>query len=76
MAKDETTIYNNKNGYYTDEELLELKHMSDGDFINFLRTFKITTHKCPPKKYKIHPCFYCIDCIKLAINSVKEKKVK
>lgn len=76
MAKTDDKIYNNKNGYYTEEELLEFKHMSDEDFKNFIRTFNTTDNKCPPLKYKMHPCFFCIQCMKTARELVKEKKVK
>ncbi len=76
MAKTESKIYNNKNGYYTDEEMLNFKHMSDEEFIEFLRHFNTGTHKCPPLKYKITDCFYCIDCMKNSRELTKEKKVK
>ena len=76
MAKTENKIFNNKNGYYTDEELLELKHMTEDEFIEFLRHYNPRTHKCPPLKYKMADCFYCLDCIKTAITLVKDKKVK
>lgn len=69
-------MYDNKNGYYTDEELLEFKHMSDEDFINFLRDFNNMTHKCPPLKYKTVGCFFCINCMKNSRQLVKEKKIK
>lgn len=76
MAKTNKEIYNNKNGYYTEEELLEFKQMPDEDFIDFLRTFNTSDNKCPPIKYKMHPCFFCIDCMKTARLLVKKKKVK
>lgn len=76
MAKNQREIYDNKNGYYTDEELLEFKHMSDEDFINFLRHFNTGIHKCPPVKYKAFSCMRCMDCMKDAREKVKEKKVK
>lgn len=76
MAKTEDKIFKNKNGYYTEEELLEFKHMSDEDFYNILRKHNTSDNKCPPIKYKMHPCFFCIQCMKTARLLVKEKKVK
>lgn len=76
MGKQEDKMFNNKNGYYTEEELLEFKHMTDEEFINFLRKFNIKTCKCPPLKYKTADCFFCINCMKFARELVKEKKVK
>jgi hypothetical protein len=75
-VKSDDKIYKNKNGYFTEEEMLEFKNMSDEDFINYLRPFKITTHKCPQKKYQLHECFNCINCMKEARNVFVEKKVK
>lgn len=77
MSKDkDNKDYNNKNGVFTDEEMLAFKNMSDEDFIDYLRTFNHTYNKCPPKKLRMTQCFYCIDCMKLAIQNTKEKKVK
>lgn len=68
---------NNKNGYFTDEELLEFKHMTDEEFTDkILRHFNTSDFKCPPSKYETVGCFYCIDCLKNARELVKEKKVK
>lgn len=69
-------IYKNKNGYFTDEEMLSFKHMSDEEFVGYLRHFNIRDCKCPPLKYKITDCFYCIDCLRNARELAKEKKVK
>jgi len=67
----------NKNGYFTDEELLEFKHMSDEEFENkILRHFNTIDFKCPPEKYESTNCFKCIQCMKFAREHVKEKKVK
>lgn len=74
MAKYDDKIYNNKNGYFTEEELLEFKHMSDEDFTDFLRTFNTIDNKCPPIKYKMHPCFFCIKCMTDARKLIKKKK--
>jgi len=76
MVKTDERIYKNKNGYFSDEELLEFKKMSDEDFKNLLRTHDLSTWKCPPVKYKMANCFYCMRCLKFARNLVKEKKVK
>ena len=75
MIKD-SKIYNNKNGYYTDEELLEFKYMSDDEFIDFLRGYNNMRCKCPPLKYALADCFHCIPCMKAARNAIKEKKGK
>ena len=45
MAKTEDKIFKNKNGYYTEEELLEFKHMSDEDFYNILRKHNTSDNK-------------------------------
>lgn len=76
MAKDDSKIYDNKNGYYTDEEMLNFKHMKDEDFTEFLRHFNCKIHKCPPLKYKMADCFYCIRCLRNARELTREKKVK
>lgn len=64
----------NKNGRYTEEELLEFKHMTDEEFENVLRHFSLETCKCPPDKYETVACFYCIECMRNARELVKEKK--
>lgn len=69
-------IFYNRNGYYTIEEMLEFKKMSYDNFINYLRTFSTLTNKCPPIKLKCADCFRCIDCWKLARETVNEKMVK
>lgn len=67
--------YNNPNGYYTEEELLKLKHMSKEDFNKVInKGFREKTWKCPPAKYETVNCFYCIQCIKNTINLIKDKK--
>lgn len=67
--------YVNPNGFYTEEELLEMKHMTEEAFRKFIssNTGKL---KCPPRKYAIVSCFYCIDCIKQSLKLIKEKKVE
>lgn len=67
--------YVNPNGFYTEEELLEMKKMTKEEFRKFIsdNTGKL---KCPPRKYAIVNCFYCIDCIRQSLELVKEKKVK
>ena len=68
---------NNKNGYFTEEELLEFKHMSDEEFAEkVLRHFNTTDFKCPPDKFETVSCFYCQTCLKNARRLVKEKKKK
>ena len=76
MANTEGKIFNNKNGYFTEEELLEFKYMSDEEFYELLRGHKLSTWKCPPIKYKGADCFYCIKCLNMARDAVKEKKAK
>lgn len=67
--------YTNPNGFYTEEELLVMKNMTDEEFRKFISnsTGKL---KCPPRKYAIVGCFYCIDCIRQSLKLIKKKKVK
>jgi len=65
----------NKNGYFTQEELLEFKHMTDEEFEEkILRHFNTKDFKCPPEKYETVPCFYCQTCMRNTRMLVKEKK--
>ncbi len=67
----------NTNGYFTDEELLEFKRMTDKEFEDkILRHFNTDNFKCPPEKYETTYCFECIKCMRNARELVKEKKVK
>lgn len=65
----------NKNGFFTEEELLMLKNMTEEEFRKYISD-NTKTLKCPPRKYAIVNCFYCIDCIREAVKLIKEKKVK
>lgn len=67
--------YMNPNGFYTEEELLTMKHMTEEEFRKYISS-NTKTLKCPPRKYAIVNCFYCIDCIRQSLELVKEKKVK
>jgi hypothetical protein len=64
----------NKNGYFTEDELRELKSASYDEFARFIRMFNGGKLKCPPKKYCGDvDCFYCINCIKHAIELIPEE---
>lgn len=67
--------YINKNGFYTEEELLTMKQMTEEEFKQYISD-NTQTLKCPPRKYAIVNCFYCVDCIRNAKNLIKDKKVK
>lgn len=67
--------YVNKNGFFTEEELLMLKQMTEEEFRKYISE-NTKTLKCPPRKYAIVSCFYCVDCIREAVKLIKEKKVK
>lgn len=67
--------YVNPNGFYTEEELLTMKQMSEEEFRMYIST-NTKTLKCPPRKYAIVNCFYCVSCIKQAVELIKDKKVK
>lgn len=67
--------YINRNGFFTEEELLELKNMTEEEFGKYISD-NTKTLKCPPRKYAIVNCFYCVDCIRQAKDLIKEKNVK
>lgn len=66
---------NNKNGFLTEQDLLDLKALSEEEFRNYIAD-NTGILKCPPEKYKTVDCFYCVTCIRNAKNLAKEKKVK
>lgn len=71
MAKNK--YYQNKNGYLTIEELVQMKH--NNTFDNYLRYGNTTTHKCPPEELIINKsfnCFYCVDCKRECFDQIKE----
>lgn len=65
----------NPNENLTEEELIELKHMTNDEFRQYINDNKDKL-KCPPSKYETVACFYCIQCICNAVKLVKEKNVK
>lgn len=73
MGKIIERTYVNKNGFFTEEELLMLKQMTEEEFKKYISA-NTKTLKCPPRKYAIVNCFYCIKCIRSAIDLIKEKK--
>ena len=75
MGSSTEKTYVNPNGFYTEEELLKMKNMTKDEFRKFIssNTGKL---KCPPRKYAVVNCFYCIDCIRTSLKLIKEKKVK
>lgn len=75
MGKIIERTYVNKNGFFTEEELLQLKRMTKDEFKKYISD-NTKTLKCPPRKYAIINCFYCVKCIQEAVKLVKEKKVK
>ena len=64
--------FNNVNGNFTVHEFVRMK--MNNEIEDYMRNFKITESKCPPKELCESDCFRCVSCFRYANKLVEIQK--